>query len=290
MVESKAFRVWGEEEQDEDGATGRQDLVSLVLPVREEASSIGKTLTRVERFLRSVKWSAEVVVVDDSSSDGTAEAAVRWKNYLENLSVLRHSRRQGRGMAARTGALMAHGGFFVVVDSRGETPLEESVPLLDLVQDGADVAIASRRMPGCEVSPSTSFLDRASETTFAALSKLLLPLRVRDTGAQVMAFRRPAGRCIAKRARVAGDAFGIEWLALASRLGLQLVEVPVSWLDRNDEMPRRRPNEVLMLRDVWKLRRRLGRPGTPKAKAAHVLLHETSFTRVDRIALGSRRR
>jgi glycosyltransferase involved in cell wall biosynthesis len=260
----------------------------MIVPVREEASKVGGLMTRLGRFLRSARWQAEVIVVDDGSEDGTGEAATRWTKFFESLTVVRHGRPQGPGTAARTGALLASGEHLVVVDSRGTL-------LLDYLEDGADVAIASRRVPGAEIKAGTSFLDRASETTFTALSKLLVPVGVRDASAELKAFRREAGRRIAQRARVCGEAFGYEWLALANRLGLQVVEVPVSALDEISDSRRRRPNELTMLRDVWRLRRRLNQEHAPQAKAAHELLHETRYRRLDRKVLsggrvGTRRR
>ena len=126
------------------------------------------------------------------------------------------------------------------------------------------------------------FLERASETTFTALSRLLVPIGSRDTNCDLIAVRRIPGRQIAQRARVCGDAWGYEWLALATRMGLHLAEVPVSALEDDDGERRGRPNELAMLREVFGLRRRLGQELGPVPKTAHDLLHETGFTRIDR--------
>jgi hypothetical protein len=81
---------------------------------------------------------------------------------------------------------------------------------------------------------------------------------------------------------VPGEAFAHEWLALAGRLGFQVAEVPVRVLADSDGEGKARPNELVMLRDLWKLRQRLGRDEAPKAAAVHQLLHETGFVRLDR--------
>ena len=263
--------------------------VSVVVPVFEQAQVMGRALTRLARFLRETGWLAEVLVVDDGSEDGTAEAAARWRSYFDHHYVLRHAVHKGRGIAVRTGVLLARGRNIIVFDPEGDTPLEDAMELLSEVERGADLAIASRFVPGSEVPVPGRFLERASETTFTALSKLLVPIGSRDTNCDLIAVRRVPARQIAQRARVRGDAWGYEWLALATRMGLHLSEVPVSALEDEDGERRGRPNELSMLREVFGLRRRLGHDLGPVPKAPHDLLHETGFTRIDRRVVVARK-
>ena len=258
--------------------------VSLVVPVRREVQRVGAVMTRIGRFLQSVPWRCEVVVLDDGSDDGTAEAAARWTQYIDTLVVARHGASRGRGAAARTGVLLARGSVVVLVDPRLEVPLQDTVVLVEHLQSGADVAVASRRLPGAEMGEQSSFLDRASQTTFTALSRLMVPLEVRDTACELIAFRRPAARRIAQRSTVQGDAFGFEWLVLSTRLGLQVIELPASWLDEPTGQ-RPRPNELTMLRDLWRIRRNLGDGGYEKPRAAQELLHQTRFVKAERKGL-----
>jgi len=268
--------------QVEKGERAEALQVSLVLPVQSEAGRLGKVLTRLARMLKRTGWRAEVIVVDDGSEDGSGEAAARWKPYFTEFGVVRHARRKGRGVAMRTGALLARGRLVVLLDARSETSLEDTVQLVECVAEGADVAVASRRVPGAAVQPPRSFIERASETTYLALSKLMVPIGVRDSGPDLIALRRNAARNIAQRSSVPGEAFVHEWLALAGRLGFHVAEVPVRVLPDADGEDKPRPNELVMLRDLWKLRQRLGSEKAPKAAAVHQLLHETGFVRLDR--------
>jgi hypothetical protein len=153
---------------------------------------------------------------------------------------------------------------------------------VESVAQGADVAVASRRVPGAGLPAPRSLLDRASETTFLTLSKLMVPVEVRDSSAEMIALRRNAARNIAQRAGIPGEAFVHEWLALASRLGFHVTEVPVCVVPDHDGEGKQKPNELSMLRDLWRLRQRLGREDAPRAAAVHQLLHETGFVRLDR--------
>ena len=278
----QARRVPAKTSQERSQAAAPEFHVSLVLPVQGEASRLGKIFTRLVKLIRSTAWTTEVIVVDDASEDGSGEAAARWKAYFDELGVVRHANRRGRGVAARTGALLARGRYVVVVDTRSETAIEDAVGLVDCLVRGSDVAVASRHVTGAPTPAPRSFLERASETTFLALSKLMVPVGVRDSCAELIAFRRNALRNIAQRARVEGEAFGHEWLALAGRLGFQVLELPASLAPIEGSEGRTRLNEIAMLRELWKLRQRLNRDEAPQASAAHQLLHETGFVRIDR--------
>lgn len=283
----RRVRTHGTQDRDGSEAATPAFNVSLVLPVQSEASRLGKIFTRLVKLIRSTGWTAELIVVDDASEDGSGEAAARWKAYFDELGVVRHAARRGRGVAARTGALLARGRHVVVIDPRSETAVEDAVQLVDCLARGADVAVASRHVTGAPTPAPRSFIERASETTFLALSKLMVPVGVRDSCAELIAFRRHALRNIAQRARVEGEAFGHEWIALAGRLGFQVLELPARLAPIEGE-GRTRLNELAMLRDLWKLRQRLSREEAPQASAAHQLLHETGFVRIDRRKLLSK--
>lgn len=285
MVQGGDFEIWGLDDKAMGPRAIKAYPYSFVVPMREEAGNVPKTLTRLGRFLRAARLNAEVITIDDGSEDGTADACVRWKSYFENLSVIRHATRQGRGASARTGVLLSTGQVVIVLDPRGDTAPEDALELLHAIKRGADFAIASRRVPGAGLHGSASFLDRASETAFTMITKFMVPVGVEDCGTELLAMCRRPAREVIQRSTITGDAFAHEWLALAERLGHRVSEVPVTCLGENAADGRRRPNELAMLRDVWKLRRRLGKEELPKAQTAYALLRQTSFTRLDRNSL-----
>jgi len=200
------------------------------------------------------------------------------------LQVARHERPRGLGIAARTGLVSARGQYLIVVDPGVSTPLENATALVESLALGADVAVISRPRAGEVEGPGRPFLERAAETTFVAMTRLVCPVGVRDTLGGLVGLRRRAGRKIAERSHVAGRAFTIEWLAVAEWLGFQTTECPQQWLD-----PRPRPHALLsasqtaaVLRDLLRTRRRMAADDLEGPVSSREMLSETRFVKLDR--------
>lgn len=259
--------------------------LSLVIPLAR-GEGLSALLTAVRLFLRDYARGAELVLVDDGCETPIEPVAMRWRSQFSGLSVARHETRKGRGAAARTGVLAARGEYIVVIDPELQIPLVNATLLLECLRDGADAAVISRRMPGDEHLDERPFLERAAETTVMTLSQLMVPIGVKDSLSGLRGFRARAAKKIAQRSRVSSAAFGIEWLALAEYLGFQVVECPIRWVRGPLLGSRGRERAPLSLvGDVWKTRKRL--KGAEYVDSVHSseLLHETSFTRLDRDAL-----
>jgi dolichyl-phosphate beta-glucosyltransferase len=256
--------------------------LSVVLPVRNAESDLAGTMRLIVTWLKTYDGAAEIVVVDDASEDASEPAATRWRSYFEGFQLVRHEVRRGLGAAARSGVLAARGRFVVVVDADLETPIDNVVLILEALSRGADVAVVSHRLEA-SVASERPFLERATETTFMAVSKLVVPVGVRDSLCGLRGFRRRAVRKIAERSRVQGPAFAIEWLVLAQWFGFQVHECPVRWVRRSSKVARlsagRAPG---MLRALVQTRRRLAQDVYRGALPARQLLAETSFVKLDR--------
>ena len=259
--------------------------LSLVIPLAR-SEGLSALLTAVRLFLRDYARGAELVLVDDGCELPIEPVAMRWRSQFSGLSVARHETRKGRGAAARTGVLAARGEYIVVIDPELQIPLVNATLLLECLRDGADAAVISRRMQGDENVDERPFLERAAETTVMTLSQLMVPIGVKDGLSGLRGFRARAAKKIAQRSRVSSAAFGIEWLALAEYLGFQVAECPIRWVRGPLLGSRGRESAPFSLvGDVWKTRKRL--KGAEYVDSVHSseLLHETSFTRLDRDAL-----
>ena len=129
-------------------ATPQGDLyLSIVLPCYNEQKRLPDTLRRVGEFLRSRPYPAEVVVVDDGSSDDTAALVEQAMRQDPSIRLIKNEHR-GKAYAVRTGMLAAEGRNVLFTDADGATPITEVDKLLALLEAGADVAIASREGAG----------------------------------------------------------------------------------------------------------------------------------------------
>ncbi len=266
--------------------TPDQIHLSIVLPVREEAIRLGVALKRLASFLRSMPWRGEVLVVDDGSEDGTEQAAARWTRYFTDTIVVRHKEAKGIGAAVRTGVLVSRGNNLVVVDPEMRAPVMDITRILEALGDGVDLVTASRFHPDSgEATEPAGFLERASETAFRTLTNWLMPTDGASPRSDLFGMRRSSARAIAQRARVFGDAYLPEWLALAKRLGLRHEETGLSWIE--DPLPVRDEAEgdLAQLRELWRARKRLKQGTRVKPVSPDELLQETTFVKLERTSL-----
>jgi glycosyltransferase involved in cell wall biosynthesis len=225
--------------------------LSIVLPCFDEADRLPGTLAAYLAHFPPSRAEVELIVVDDGSTDGTSTIADQIAAADPRVRVVRTPHNHGKGYAVRVGVQAAQGELVVFTDadgSYGPDQLERVVAALDR----APVAIGARLgdQPG-----ATSPLRRLASPVFNRVMRLLLGLPFSDTQCGLKGFRRGAAEAVFQRARVDGFAFDAEALLVARRLGIEVVEVPVTAEDRQGSKVRLRGDALRMLADVWKVRR-----------------------------------
>lgn len=208
--------------------------LSLVIPAFNEEKRLPVSLARIADWLgsRTPAISAEVLVVDDGSSDRTAAVAEKTAAGLGlAFRVVRLPENRGKGAAVRAGVLEAQGAHVLVTDADLSTPIEEADKLLAA---GAPVAIGSRGVDATLVKQRQSLFRVASGRLFNLLVRVLVVSGIRDTQCGFKLFRADAAREVFSRAVVDRFAFDVEALLLARRLGFAIAEVPVLWFNSPD--------------------------------------------------------
>lgn len=220
--------------------------LSIVVPARNEARRLPASLTAIAEWASAHPWSVEVIVVDDHSTDATARLAAS-----AGARVV-PSRGRGKGAAVRAGMLCARGRWRMFTDADLSTPIHAGGTLLRALEDGADVAIGTRRVL------STTACRALMGATFRRCVRTLGIGAFKDTQCGFKAFRAEAADALFARARVDGMAFDVEVLSIAARHGMRVAEVPVPWAHDRDS--RVRPSDPLrMLLDVGRVRARAWR-------------------------------
>ncbi|HTF88805.1 MAG TPA: glycosyltransferase [Planctomycetota bacterium] len=261
--------------------------LSIVFATSDDAARIGVSLKRVAAFLERSRISAEVLIVDDGSRDGVQQVVAQWAEHFDRLRLVRNDVRKGLGSAARSGLLLAEGKQVLLAEVGLAAPVEDAIALLDCLAAGADVAIASRKLNGASVRSQRPAGRRAAEAVFGAAARMLVPLGARDLFCGLIAFKRDAARRIAERARLERATFCVEWIALAARMGLQVIECPVRFSHNSDSKDSLSWTDFVRLDDLWKVRSLLNSVRAPMPQPQAKLLIETSFVRLDREALYS---
>jgi|SRR5579871_3956603 len=200
--------------------------VLVVIPTYQEVENIATAITGVHASLPG----ADVLVVDDSSPDGTADVAREC-----GARVLTRPRREGLGAAYRDGWTRAlNDGFDVIIsmDADGSHDPAALPALVAGIDDGADLVLGSRYVPGGAVPgwPAHRLWLSKGGNLYA---KAVLGLPVHDATGGFRAYRADLLRRIdVSTLRASGYGFQIELVHRSTALGARIVEVPITFVDR----------------------------------------------------------
>ncbi len=117
---------------------------SIVIPAFNESARIGKTLERVLECVHSFGWNAEVLVVNDGSTDNTAAIIQSYAAQDPIVRLINNPGNHGKGYSVRNGMLQASGEIVMFTDADLSAPMEEAEMLFAAIHEGADIAIGSR--------------------------------------------------------------------------------------------------------------------------------------------------
>ena len=204
------------------------------------------TLGRILEYFEQRNAPFELIVVDDGSTDGTANAAAQVWGARPNCRLLALPHNRGKGAAIRRGVQEATGEVILFSDADLSTPIEEFEKLHSALAAGADIAIGSRALPTSQVEIHQPWYRERMGKTFNLLVRAILWLGIHDTQCGFKAFRREPARRLTVLQRVDGWAFDAELLFLAKRLNYRVAEVPVRW--RNDP-----GTKVGIVRSSWQM-------------------------------------
>lgn len=232
---------------------------SIVIPAYNEEQRLGDTLAEIAGYLERTGRKAEVIVVDDGSTDDTIALANGWSDRLP-IKIISSERNFGKGHAVRLGMLAATGERRLFTDADGSTPIEE-LDSLDQALDelgGEGVAIASIALPGSNVlSPQSKVRSFAGRLGNWLIQIMALP-GIKDSQRGFKLFSASAAEAAFAPAELDGWAFDVEALVLARHAGYAVVEIPVTWEHRLASRVRA-SSYLTSLLEVWKVRRRIGK-------------------------------
>jgi dolichyl-phosphate beta-glucosyltransferase len=205
---------------------------SIVIPAYNEAARLPRALEKIRAYLLERNFDAEVVVVDDGSTDATAEitrgADLQWPDRLRDVRLVSNGENRGKGYSVRHGMLEAKGEIALFTDADLSAPIEEFDKLLAALAN-ADVAIGSRAMDRRLISVHQSRLREIAGIIFNRLVRIFTGLPFEDTQCGFKAFVMSRARIIFEQQRIERFGFDPEILFLAKRHGLRTMEVPVRW-------------------------------------------------------------
>jgi glycosyltransferase involved in cell wall biosynthesis len=199
--------------------------LSVVIPVYNEKDTILEIVKRV----RSVNLPKEIIIVDDGSTDGTADA-LRGLPPSDDLKIILQPRNRGKGAVLRTGFEAVSGDIVVIQDADLEyDPAEYPVLIQPILADKADVVYGSRFLSGPH--RVIFFWHYLGNRCLTLLSNVLTNLNLTDMEVGYKVFRAD----LLKKMRLRENRFGFEpeFTAKVSRIRCRIYEVPISYSGRD---------------------------------------------------------
>jgi glycosyltransferase involved in cell wall biosynthesis len=205
--------------------------LSIVVPAYNEQSRLPETIRQIQEYLARTQWAfQEILIVDDGSTDKTAEVAKSFAQSSSNVRVLRNPGNRGKGYSVRHGMSEARGEWRLITDADLSAPIEEIEKLRDAVQrDGSQVAIGSRALDRSLIGVHQPGMRESAGRVFNSVMRTVVGLRIADTQCGFKLFQKAAALEIFPRQTQDRFGFDVEILFIAKKHGYKISEVPVRW-------------------------------------------------------------
>jgi glycosyltransferase involved in cell wall biosynthesis len=213
--------------------------LSIVIPAFNEHHKVPRDVEAASHFLRDEGLRGEIIVSDDGSEDGTADAAQRAGEELSRelrdsvaVRVIVAEQNCGKGAAVRAGVLASRGRYVMFADSGVCIPFEQTLRGLELIRSGdCEIAHASRKRVDSVITNPQPWHRRVFSRVFrAAVNTFVgLPYRLTDTQCGFKVYDGDVARALYARCIDDGFLFDLETILRASHLGYRIAEFPVTW-------------------------------------------------------------
>ncbi|MBI4252739.1 glycosyltransferase [Candidatus Uhrbacteria bacterium] len=215
--------------------------VSVVIPAYNEEREISPVVMSAVRYLRERWANAEIIVVDDGSTDTTAEQLRSLILTYPMVRAITHDQNRGKGASVRDGVHATRGALILFMDADGSTPIESFDAFVPYLGKTADIVIGSRylkessiirKQPWCRV-----LLGRIGNL----IIQLVLLENIKDTQCGFKAFTHESAHALFRKSAINRWGFDTEILTLAQYMGYTIKEIPIQWHDSVTRKSRLRP-------------------------------------------------
>jgi len=206
--------------------------LSVILPTYNEKENIKILIPKLEQLLKNRKISAEVLVVDDSSPDGTAKVAAALNKKYKNIRVLLREKKEGIGAALRYAYDRSDGDIILSMDADLSLDVEGIPKLIRKIESGYDVVVGSRYIKSgfYEKKKIETRIKNLFSTVGNKLIIFLLNLGIHDFSLNFRAIKKPVWKAIKTKEKV--NVFLLEMIVKAKYSGYKIGEIPVVFKDR----------------------------------------------------------
>jgi dolichyl-phosphate beta-glucosyltransferase len=230
-----------------------QPLLSIIIPAHNEEKRLPPTLEQAFAFLNKQSYEAEVLVIENGSTDKTYDVAQSFASRHKNLRVI-HADGRGKGLAVQHGMLEACGEYRLMCDADLSMPIEEIAKFLSPDVSGFDVVIASREARGANRYNEPRYRHLGGRFINFIIRVLILP-GLQDTQCGFKCFRAEVANDLFTHQTLMGWSFDIELLFIARRHGYRITEIPIDWYYRPESKVNAFSDALRMIQDIFQIHR-----------------------------------
>jgi dolichyl-phosphate beta-glucosyltransferase len=228
---------------------------TIVIAAYNEEKRLAHSLRKIQAYQAANGHPAEIIVVDDGSTDNTALMVVILSLEVQGLRLISYAKNRGKGYALRAGVLSSRGSLVLLSDADFSTPIEELETLkVHLSSQSHQIAIGSRALALSKIVQAQPFWRRGMGRLFNHLVRALVIDGFHDTQCGFKLFSGDAARKLFAAARIDRFAYDVEILTLAQKNGFRVAEVPIKWTDCTGSKVRPVLDSLQMLADLLKIR------------------------------------
>jgi dolichyl-phosphate beta-glucosyltransferase len=232
--------------------------ISIVIPAFNEAKKIGFDVEAAAVFIDEEAVLGEVIVVDDGSTDKTAEEA-RSVDIPSAVcrNVIRLDKNRGKGYAVKTGILASKGDVVLFADSGTCVPYANALPQVERIRNRElDIAMASRRLQDTVIHRNRSWKRRLLSSFFRLVARVItgVPNRFSDTQCGFKIYRGELARELFAHCKTVGFLFELEILLRALKKGCYVEEFAVEWTCDLDTRLRAGIDAAKVLKEMFQVR------------------------------------
>ena len=229
-------------------------FVSIIIPARNEADRLPKTIGRLQDFFQYYSWTLEIIpVIQGNDETGTLICELAQKD--PRIKPIIDPQGRGKGRAVRSGVEEAQGEVILFIDADLSVPPHCLTQLLEQFQtsSSSDILIGSRQHPQSSITHPQPWYRRLLGRFFNLFLRSIRLTKFRDTQCGCKFFRHDVAKMLFSYAMVNGFAFDVEVLLLAKNLGYHVEEAPVEWADGGHSRLGISSDGMQALEDVWNL-------------------------------------
>ncbi len=228
--------------------------LSVIIPAYNEEKRLPKTLKEIDKYLSRQSYDYEIIVVNDGSKDKTAKIVRDLMPGIKGLKLIDNKENHGKGYTVRQGMIKAKGDYRVFTDADNSTSIDQIEKMWPEFKRGYDIIIGSRDIKGAIIAVPQPWWRIMLGNVFNLIVQMVSGLLgIWDTQCGFKGFTKKAVEDIFPRCRINTFAFDVEVLVIAKKLGYDIKEIPITWVN-DPESKVKFKHMINMLIEVFQIR------------------------------------